>query len=487
MGCFSWIPCIGGQAAKDARAQKQARAGLQDIVKGYRQIAKLDLPAGAASVLADVRRNIIGLEKILRDAKMPKPRQWLLPLPQEQTDWEAVFPKGGFLLRRQMCMASFGDEDWAVGCLFISDFGIAFDSGPIVGQSAAATFETGFLPWQDLPSLSKSQAGKAKAVVTATVAGGRKFSKLCLQLSIQGDEEWLLEFWKLRMASGKAHVDEGGDESWSVPDMDEGVRVPPPSMKIRLMSPSANRDKVEPEAPPTNFTTQLEDDNRGERLHRTGSILVARRKTVQQKVDRRWTENLSSGFAGTPTAETPSNAPTSCQKLEDMSQEMVGKALEDDECLVRFITETLKSSEISPMPWAKSRMVDSTLVRKITFMMKLPDDVPRVVKRLISLPESSSVTMLYRLRNDSNGVVLTYQTCTHDVTFGENFRVQETLVFAPLGNGGTELKRFAEVVWVAPLPWTMGSIRTYIEDKAKSDGAKSVCKLVDIIKEIGGK
>lgn len=249
------------------------------------------------------------------------------------------------------------------------------------------------------------------------------------------------------------------------------------------MTPSGN--KIQPEATP-DFGTKLQrQDEDGGKLHRTRSILVEKRKSMDTKISRKWSENISSGFAGTPAAEVPSEKPTSTENLEGVSKEMIVKALEKEECLERFIKETLRSYELAPMPWVKSRRVNDTLVRKITFHMKLPEDVPRMVKKLISLPEASSVTMLYRLRTDASCAILTYQTCTHDVTFGENFRVQETLVFTPLPSGGIELKRFAEVVWVAPLPWTMGAIKSYIEEKAKADGAKNIGTLVTIMKELG--
>jgi len=384
-------------------------------------------------------------------------------------------------------MASFGDDEWVIGCLFISEYGIAFDSGHIAGESVS--FVTGFLPWSDITSLSQADPSSAKlrCLITASISAGakRKFTTLQLRLSIHSDAEWLLEFWRLQAdAVQQQAAPPSVEDSWDMPpDADEGIRRPPPTRQARLMS-TPGEERAEP--PPT----LLSSPPMLTKLHRTNSILEQRCGTLSTKLTRAWSENLSSGFADTPTgmpaAEAPSTEePVKVERLTSLTLEQVCKALENEECLPRFLRENVQAFDVSPTPWAQSRRISGTLVRRVGFRMTLPKDVPRVVQRLISLPEDTSVTAIYRLRSEPSRAVLTHQTCTHDVTFGENFRVQETLAFEPLSGGGVELKHWVEIVWVAPLPWTHGAIKSYIEKKARGEAVEGLPVLLAIIKDLG--
>mmetsp|Transcript_86901 Transcript_86901/g.153494 ORF Transcript_86901/g.153494 Transcript_86901/m.153494 type:complete len:210 (-) Transcript_86901:17-646(-) len=116
--------------------------------------------------------------------------------------------------------------------------------------------------------------------------------------------------------------------------------------------------------------------------------------------------------------------------------------------------------------------------------MVLPNDVPSFVMRLMALPETSSCTLVCHLRCCEDAVVLLLQVCTHDVTYGENFRTQDTLVFKRDPAGGVIFRKFFEIIWVAPLPWTHAAIKSFVESKAKSSSVVSAEYLVQILQAV---
>lgn len=106
-------------------------------------------------------------------------------------------------------------------------------------------------------------------------------------------------------------------------------------------------------------------------------------------------------------------------------------------------------------------------------MMPVPADVPAAVKKLISLPAHSKVTHLSRLGSSPDRVVMVQEVCTHDVTYGNNFWVQDVLVFSNNPAGGVSMKKYGVVKWVQSLPWYAGVLASFIEMKAKQDAAEA--------------
>lgn len=496
MGCFTFFP----RTSRDNDAFLQARAGLQDIIAGYRKIARLDLPPGAAHVLANVREHILELEIITREAKQLKTRPWLLPFAQEQHDWEALHPDGGFLLRRQMCMVAFTDDEWAMGCLFISDTGLAFDSGDIPGE--CISFQTGFIPWQEITGIDKPFGPKTLLTLSLKSAPGRPFSTLRLQLSITGDVEWLEEFWRFRTGLGGLGLGRIRAGSCTVPDGDEMIQAPRESFVPRLLHAQLDHDEHAPLVGSGSGVALAVDEDRTGELSGP-SILQRRRHTLRLSAtsmplgpsmsgasDGKLAKSISEAFADTPSgpvaAQVPVNeSPLRTEQLPTLTLAQVGAALASDDCVPRCLREgSLAVTDLMVTPWAESRRMPGTWVRRATFRMSLPKDIPRAISRLISLPETSSVTMVYRLRRNDERVVMTSQTCTHEVTFGENFRVQETLLFQPSDGPCLEAAKYAEIIWVAPLPWTHSAIKSFIEKKAKADSTTSMGNFLRIVQEV---
>lgn len=110
------------------------------------------------------------------------------------------------------------------------------------------------------------------------------------------------------------------------------------------------------------------------------------------------------------------------------------------------------------------------MVRKATFTLPVPQDFPRAVTRLVNLPVETKVTAVFRLHPQADQLVFTVQFCSHDIPYGENFRVHETVVFKADPAGGAETQQWVEVLWIASLPWTHGVLKSIIEQKSKADG-----------------
>ncbi|CAE7750814.1 CACNA1H [Symbiodinium pilosum] len=83
---------------------------------------------------------------------------------------------------------------------------------------------------------------------------------------------------------------------------------------------------------------------------------------------------------------------------------------------------------------------------------------------------------------DNQPVVLVMQTCSHDAPYGEHFRVQETLRFVRT-DGGVELQRWVEVIWVKSLPWSMTPLKKIIEVKTVTGAEEADKAIVQFIQE----
>uniref|UniRef100_A0A7S3GQX3 Uncharacterized protein n=1 Tax=Spumella elongata TaxID=89044 RepID=A0A7S3GQX3_9STRA len=102
--------------------------------------------------------------------------------------------------------------------------------------------------------------------------------------------------------------------------------------------------------------------------------------------------------------------------------------------------------------------------------MPVPQDFPRAVTRLVNLPMETKVSAVFRMHQQPDRVLLTVQFCSHDVPYGENFHIHETIVLKPGSGDSVDAMRWVEVMWITALPWTHGILKTIIEQKSKADG-----------------
>merc|ERR1712190_553319 len=163
-------------------------------------------------------------------------------------------------------------------------------------------------------------------------------------------------------------------------------------------------------------------------------------------------------------------APVGSEKLPEQTLSQISETLQSDGYLSRFIRDAKEAHDISMGPWCESRRSPGVMVRKTTFTLPVPQDFPKAVTRLVNLPSETKVTAIYRLCQEADGLVFTVQFCSHDIPFGENFRVHETVQFKPDDTNGVEATKWVEVMWIASLPWTHGVLKAIIESKSKADG-----------------
>jgi len=437
-----------------ASAQAQAVEGLQEMTAAYRKVAQLTLPPGAAVVFAKLRRDMADLEAVVGDAAFPETRPWRSPLAQEQQDWEKIYPAGGTLLRRQLCSASTGDEEWFLGGFFISDIGIAFDTGS--SPDDAARFQTGFLAWKDIAELQRP--GSEAELLMTLGSGSRSFSQLRLQLTILDDAEWIEEFWKLQANAPEQHSgsrplaqsEKAIAQEADIKAQEANAETSQPVLLHQLSRAASVEVKAAPEVP---------GDSGSPKAHRSLSL------------DSKLSGVYNEAPAGRKPFQMPQGeAPVGSDRLLATDVPTVLAKLKSENWLSKFLQEAKQAHSISATPWAESKQSPGVFVRRASFTLPVPQDFPRAVTRLVNLPTETKVTAVFRLHPQPDQLVFTVQFCSHDIPYGENFRIHETVAFKADSSGGVETKMWVEVMWIASLPWTHGVLKSIIEQKSKADG-----------------
>lgn len=150
-----------------------------------------------------------------------------------------------------------------------------------------------------------------------------------------------------------------------------------------------------------------------------------------------------------------------------------------------FLLENLFSQEgaydMSVFNWQESSSTPGTFVRGLRFMIPMPKDLPAALAKLVPVPTVTRATIVVSLKEAEDEVAMVYQTCTHDVPFGEAFRVQETLRMTPDEAGGITLDRWVEVAWVKNLPWGLGMVKTVVDKQVKSKAHGSHARILALL------
>lgn len=183
--------------------------------------------------------------------------------------------------------------------------------------------------------------------------------------------------------------------------------------------------------------------------------------------------------------KTKQNKPVSVESLQGISLATVcGKLLEGDWAINHLLRGNSRASGFAfswPVPGRASGGLKDTQVRKNEFRMRLPEDVPKAITALVGVPESTRISQVYSLSFTESEVILVQQTTSHDVMFGDNFRVQQTFSWRYADEDTVEQSTWLEVVWVRPLPWTHGVIKTFIDKSAKKEAKELAASLAWII------
>lgn len=151
----------------------------------------------------------------------------------------------------------------------------------------------------------------------------------------------------------------------------------------------------------------------------------------------------------------------------------------------RFMGEHLGCFDISLTTWMPCCQMPGTLVRTGRCTMPVPQETSAAVASIAKIPEVSRTRLAWRFRDfGDHGLAMVCQSCSDDVPFGTRFRVQEMLFVQPHPEGGVALQKLCDIVWVEPLPWTMGFVRSIIEEKTAAHSMASLQPYARILGEI---
>lgn len=165
----------------------------------------------------------------------------------------------------------------------------------------------------------------------------------------------------------------------------------------------------------------------------------------------------------------------------ELSLDRVREAIESGEVLEDYLKEFSQAYNIQLTDWYD--MTGGLRACRAKFTMPVPQEVPAALARLISVPEASAATLVLAHRgNGDDEELVMLQQVTHDVPFGENFRVHEAMSFRrDASSDGVSFSKWTTIKWIKDLPWHVSMIRPITESKtmAKSpEGGQAFLKAV---------
>lgn len=188
-----------------------------------------------------------------------------------------------------------------------------------------------------------------------------------------------------------------------------------------------------------------------------------------------------------PLPRSPSiREPLSAFSLPGLTLAGVRSALLEEPFLFKTVyCEHLKAKDIEITPWETAKEA-RTKIRGIKLRMPVPTDLPSAMARLVSVPETSRMTSVFRLKDTEDEVVLVTRSASHDIPLGEHFRVQEILSFrsaaAKKGTcAGVSLTTWVEAQWVKAVPWGLGAIKPIFESSTLKRARQQDEALVKIL------
>lgn len=474
-------PHMSDVDADGSHASNKAQAALDMVRHGCDCLAQLEFPAGAAVVCRHLRENVDELQTFVGDAKDPIVTYWPRPSLEEQAEWEGICD-GGTLFWSTVCVAS---EDIAassecfVGRLFVSSIGILFDGGLGWSQDEE-TLSTELIPWDAVSSIQVRE-GNARPITPGTTSAPGKLPieavlaldgspmqasrELRLQLSRSRDAWSFKETWLQcvdGLLTGRGRCESVGT-FYSIAEEDGLSFLDFSPVSARSPASTSRRHLTISQG-----TTPRSSHQALRKRMMTGTPVTSLHhgsfeESMMQEAAAMLPDPALFSSKGPRMQERP--APVCEMRIPHLTvSDVLAALLKDGWPVHRFLREALDAHDISSTPWVDGQRGKGK-VRQVHFMMPLRD-APAAVRALVSIPESSKMTMISRLRSSDDEVVLVQHTCTHDVMYGEHFRTQETLSFRPHPDGGVLLTKWAEIVWVKPLSWTLGAFKAFVEKKA---------------------
>lgn len=398
--------------------------------------------------MCDVLRE---LEQILQTAQVQVPtcgsaHPSLQDL-QEKLEWERLCPGSGQLVRTLTCVAPSPSrtEELFAGRLRVSSVGLYFEGKGGGAELLEEILQSRFLRWADVAKVTAvrgiptnlKETGPVEVVI---MLGHRDLvPAFGLRCFVSGSEgfDLLRQTW----------LTYGGAESGSALSAENCSRS---SNSLELSSPSDSSSAL-PGGPSAGSL--------GGEVSSTGAV-----------------DEL-------PLQEHPSRGePLVAAVLPNVALSQITRILlqNEDWLFERFLNAQYGTYDIEPSEW-KEAGSSKSLVRTLRGRIPFPPDVPKAIVRMLALPPSSRVTMVFRAEIKQSEVRISQETCTHDVAFGESFKVQDLLVFKPDPSGGVAFLKWTVVKWEQALPWSCSVIKPFVERKTRSgsiDGGKTFLRIL---------
>jgi len=402
---------------------------------------------------------------------------------EEAAAYQQLCPESGTLLQVQVCSAA-GDEDppdWSMGQLYASTDSLLFET------SGSPRWRIGPVRWSEvtLERLREdgdrpSCAGDIRLVVSGGpvhLFSGLNHMDILKELGHMSDEVAVAgansaEQGKLTTALAPEKEDPSdcllSDIAKDVDPMPSGT------------TPHASNSWFDQYAAGS-------ENQSADKMSALPASSLLHGKCMSRSLSRALTRSKS--FV--PVADSlPHEAPTEATPL--VKERMPNATIEDictlmstdrDWPILSFLEEHLRLTDVQDSKWAPSQRIPGTQMRRLRFRMPVPTDVPQAVKRLVNLPDTTKVTFLARLGCSPDKVILVQEVCSHDVTYGENFWVQDVMTFNSDPSGGVILEKFTVIRWVTALPWYAAMLGPFIEAKAKDTSMQVGQKLVKYLEE----
>lgn len=455
----------------------RARRGMERLVSGCDILCELELPLGGMDALETIRHGVQQLEARVNEA----------------TQWARSCPDGGRLLHQEMCLAA-GDEEppeWSCGQLYVSEMGFLFESHD------SPPWQIGFRKWEDVAFLHGRPSSTSDTTNVSMQPKGQspmhRFAGVhCADLlqKIGGltdapPEPPLPEVTECSPTPELQDETEEEERQEHEEEPEEEVCPDIPQPLPEPVQPLPNVEDVNtvPVSPEVldNWIEQWTGVDETKQIRKINQSI-----TVESFA---YTESFLAAAESLPAAEVPSKvkAEKFTAHLPHASLDAIKVALQgagDDWPVKVYLEKELNIHSIQCTPWAKARRYVGTRVRRLQFRMPLPDEVPRAVQKLVSMPKETAVTLLARLCNSDTTAVLLQEILSHDVAFGEHFSVQDVFVFQAHPDGGVLFEKFTSVRWLQALPWWAGVVSTFIEMKVKADADRTGKRLAEILEYV---
>mmetsp|Transcript_11189 Transcript_11189/g.29798 ORF Transcript_11189/g.29798 Transcript_11189/m.29798 type:complete len:416 (+) Transcript_11189:74-1321(+) len=254
------------------------------------------------------------------------------------------------------------------------------------------------------------------------------------------------------------------------------------------------------------FSSRESVDEEGGHPRRMHTKSLREKVGRAKRVGRRLTSQITTRFTGIyrqkstlgaackslpagPISPEGLGEPIFTERITEVSMDQVRGALASDEScpLHRFMREALGFYDMMATGWRDCSQTENVRVRKTCYTMVVPPDVPAAVRRLCNIPDTLCGSTLVRMHDNGEDVQLLQQSYTHDVLYGDCFKVHNLLSFCEEPAGGIVIKQWVATVWEKPLPWTHGFVKLFVERKVRADATHNAPRFGEALRASVGR